>query len=382
MKRILFVSNGHGEEAIAARLARDLQLHCQVQSDHLALVGESNHPSTMRQVGPRRAMPSGGLIAMGNVRNILRDFRSGLIAHTLAQLGFLRKSRRQYDAAVAVGDIFALLMAQQARATRTIFVGTAKSVYVAPYGTLEERLLRNTDAVFVRDLQTAQRLTEHGVLALAPGNVIVDLFSETDPSVPPFHERLAIFPGSREAAYSDAVFLCAVIRDLSKRRPLLGATLSIAPGLSAQRFIEELRADGWDVRLSEVTHCPFVLHSRGRTIVHAWTGPPGAMLSGAKLVLGQAGTANEAAAASGIPVIAFQEPGARQHGWYRMRQRGLLGAAMKVIPGNPPVAATEVEKLLDDEGTRAAMGRIGRDRMGGPGGSAAIAAKIAQVVQC
>jgi len=382
MIRVLFVSNGHGEEAIAARLARDLQLHCQVQSDHLALVGESNHFSTMQQVGPRRAMPSGGLIAMGNVRNILRDFRSGLLVHTLAQLRFLRKSRRQYDAAVAVGDVFALLMAKQAQAMRTIFVGTAKSVFVAPYGPVEERFLRNTDAVFVRDLQTAQRLARHGVHALAPGNVIVDLFSETEPSVPPFHERLAIFPGSREAAYSDAVFLCAVIRDLSKRRANLGATLSIAPGLSAQRFIEELRADGWDVRTGNLTYCPFVLQSAERTIVHAWTGPPGAMLAGAKLVLGQAGTANEAAAAIGIPVLAFQEPGARQHGWYRMRQRGLLGAAMKLISGNPPVAATEVEKLLDDDGARAAMGRIGRERMGGPGGSAAIAAKIAEVVQC
>ena len=59
MKRILFVSNGHGEEAIAARLAHDLQGYCEVQTDHLALVGESNHPSVMQQVGPRRAMPSG-----------------------------------------------------------------------------------------------------------------------------------------------------------------------------------------------------------------------------------------------------------------------------------------------------------------------------------
>jgi len=382
MKRVLFVSNGHGEEAIAARLSRDLQSQCDAQNDHLALVGQSNHPSTMQQVGPRRSMPSGGLIAMGNVRNILRDFRSGLLVHTLAQLLFLRKSRGQYDAAVAVGDIFALLMAKGARAKQTIFVGTAKSVYVAPYGPVEERFLRHTDAVFVRDLQTAQRLNEHGVCALAPGNVIVDLFSETEPSVPHFAERLALFPGSREAAYSDAVFLCAVIRDLSKRRAHFGATLSIAPGLNAQRFINELRGDGWEVRISDDMHCPFVLQSAGREIVHAWTGPPGAMLAGAKLVLGQAGTANEAAAASGIPVVAFKEPGSRQHGWYRMRQRGLLGAAMKLIAGNPAVAASEVEKLLEDEGTRAAMGQIGRERMGGPGGSAAIAAKIAQVVQC
>ena len=47
----------------------------------------------MHEVGPRRAMPSGGLIAMGNVRNIARDLRSGLLALTLAQRAFLARAR-------------------------------------------------------------------------------------------------------------------------------------------------------------------------------------------------------------------------------------------------------------------------------------------------
>ena len=42
--------------------------------------------------------------------------------------------RNHYDAAVAVGDVFSLMMAYRARAGRTVYAGTAKSVYVAPYG--------------------------------------------------------------------------------------------------------------------------------------------------------------------------------------------------------------------------------------------------------
>lgn len=336
----------------------------------------------MQQVGPRRAMPSGGLIAMGNVRNLLRDLRSGLLGHTLSQLGFLRAARGTYDAGVAVGDIFALLMVKQARAKQTIFVGTAKSVFVAPYGAMEQRVLRGSDAVFVRDVPTAQRLQSHGIPAQAPGNVIVDLFSETQPGAPAFAEALAIFPGSRASAYGDSVFLCAVVRELAVTRPGLGATLSLAPGLSAPRFVQELHADGWDVRATDEANVPFVLRLGERAVVYAWTGPPGSMLEGAKIVLGQAGTANEAAAAHGIPVLAFEEPGSRQHGWYRMRQRGLLGAAMKMVAGNAQTAALDVALLLDDEGTRRAMGAIGRERMGGPGGAAAIAQKIAAMVQC
>ena len=381
MKSILLVSNGHGEEAIAARIAQEIQGICAVQCDHLALVGEFGHPSSMHAVGPRRKMPSGGLIAMGNVKNFVADVRGGLLGHTLAQLRFLHSVRNRYDAVVAVGDIFAFLMAKQARGAKTVFVGTAKSVYVAPYGAFEERLLRTADAVFVRDEPTAARLQSHGVQAIA-ANVIVDLFSHSTGSLPACEERLAIFPGSRQAAYEDAVFLCAVVREIARGDARIGATLSIAPGLEAQRFSEVLRDDGWDVHPGNAPQIPFELSDRGKTIIHAWEGEPGAMLQGAAVVLGQAGTANEAAAAHGIPVVAFERPGRRQHGWYRMRQRGLLGAALAVFGGDVQQAADALQKLLDDASLRTAMGAVGRQRMGPAGGSRLIAGGLARLVQC
>ena len=90
MKRVLFVSNGHGEAAIAERIARELRaLAPDAMLDHLALVGEPISDS-LREVGPRRAMPSGGLIAMGNVANLMRDLRAGLLPLVVAQRTFLR----------------------------------------------------------------------------------------------------------------------------------------------------------------------------------------------------------------------------------------------------------------------------------------------------
>lgn len=383
MKRILFVSNGHGEEAIAARIAADVRKRCpDVQCDHLGLVGEPSAVSDLRQVGPRRAMPSGGLIAMGNVRNIWHDLRSGLLGLTLAQWRFLRAQRGAYDAAVAVGDTFAFAMASRANPAGAVFVGTAKSVYVAPYGRGEARMLRKAAAVFVRDEPTAQQLQTLGVDARAPGNTIVDLFDVRDPAVPGFARRLAVFPGSRASAYDDAVFLCAVVRNAARADAALGATLSIAPGLDAARFAELLAGDGWAVETNGAPHVPFVLADGARRVVTAWTGPPGAMLDGALAVLGQAGTANEAAAAAGIPVIAFERPGERVHGWYRMRQRGLLGAALRIIAGDENAAAAQLLALLRDEAELHAMGAVGRARMGTPGGSHAIASALAELIRC
>ncbi|MGB8520993.1 MAG: hypothetical protein WCD38_12605, partial [Candidatus Tumulicola sp.] len=109
MTAVLFVSNGHGEAAIAERIAVELAaLRPNLGLDHLALVGDVPSES-LRDVGPRAAMPSGGLIAMGNVRNIVRDVRAGLLGLTLAQRRFLRAVRGEYAAVVAVGDAFALM---------------------------------------------------------------------------------------------------------------------------------------------------------------------------------------------------------------------------------------------------------------------------------
>ena len=386
MTAALFVSNGHGEASIADRIAIELrELAPRLRLDHLALVGgEASAAESMRDVGPRRPMPSGGLVAMGNVRNILRDLRAGLLGLTIAQRRFLRKSRGEYAVAVAIGDTFALMMALTARAP-TVFVGTAKSVNVAPYGALEERVLRRAAVRFVRDDATARRLADRGVSVEPAANVIVDLFATPDDvgaqrATEGFAPALALFPGSRSSAYDDAAFLLQVTQRLAIRTPSLGAALSIAPGLDPQRFAASAREGGWEVLHSGGDAAlPFSLALDGREHVRAWRGALGPLLRRVTLVLGQAGTANEAAAAAGVPVVAFEDARRRKPLWYRRRQRGLLGDALAVFPANADDAAAGVDALLRDPARRSEMAQSGRTRMGEPGAARRIAERIAEV---
>jgi uncharacterized protein (TIGR03492 family) len=383
--RVLFVSNGHGEAAIAERIAGELRARdADVYVDHLALVGDSRS-ELMREVGPRQAMPSGGLIAMGSVGNIVRDLGAGLLALTLSQYRFLRAQQRRYDIAVAVGDVYALIMTLATRVP-AVFVGTAKSVSVAPYGPFEERTLRHAALRFVRDEPTTQRLESHGMTMERAANVITDLFANDDDPMADnalrgFSPALALFPGSRESAYADARFLLDVVRSLARKQPQAGAALSIARGLDPQRFAQQAARDGWSVREGEGPQIPFVLADGDRPLVRAWRGTLGALLARVVLVLGQAGTANEAAAAAGIPVVAFERDRDRKSIWYRKRQRGLLGEALVVLPGELGAAVSGVDELLHDPARRAAMGATGRERMGSPGGAGRIAARIAQYVE-
>lgn len=380
MNRILLISNGHGEITIAARLAQELQAQRPMICDHLALVGDFRYPSTMREVGPRRALPSGGVVAMGNLRNIARDVRAGLIAHTIAQLRFVRQTRGRYDAVIAVGDVFALFVALQTRARTIAFVGTAKSVYVAPYGAFERRLMRRAGLVFVRDEATALSLTQRGLTAAA-ANVIADLYTGDDQRIDvPFDPRIALFPGSRQSAYEDAGMLVEVMRLIAAAQPRAGAIISIAPGLDAKRMCARFEADGWNVVRHADARQPFSLSVAGREVVRAWSGSLSAVLRDCCIVLGQAGTANEAAAAHGIPVVACAQSQARRTPWYRMRQIALLGESMLVASADPQQASQEILALLNDPVRRRRMGAVGRERMGAPGAATRIARQIAASV--
>ncbi len=380
MNRVLFITNGHGEASIAERLSRELRsIVAEASVDHLALVGNATHDE-MNEVGPRRVMPSGGLIAMGNAQNLARDLRAGLLALTWRQAQFLRRARGTYDVAVAVGDVYALAMTLLA-GTRTVFVGSAKSVAVAPYGAFEERVLARAAFCFVRDDATAQALRRHGVPAEV-ANAIVDLFATPDdcaiaPAVTGFAPLLGLFPGSRAGAYDDAKFLLEVTRELAEQRPALGAVLSIARGLDADRFARDAQRAGWQVRATADECVPFVLSRGGREIVRGWHGSLGPLLERAVLVLGQAGTANEAAAAASVPVVAFERNRDRKARWYRERQRGLLGDALAVFAGGLTEAVAGVSAILDDPTRRRRMGEIGRARMGESGGARRIAERIA-----
>lgn len=371
--RQLFVSNGHGEAAIAARLARELRSQRPgVRTDHLALVGQSVSPPDFLDVGPRRAMPSGGLVAMGNMPAITSDIQAGLLQLSLAQYRFLQARGHVYDRVVAVGDVYALLAALFA-GRPTTFVGTAKSLYVAPYGPMERLALRRAEAVFVRDEPTAAWLRERGVDARAPGNVIVDLLDEGAPLPAPAPPMIALFPGSRRSAYPDAINLAAVARWVLHVRRDYTAMLSVAPTLSVPRITQLLAENGWQLEDDPL----FAFRARsGAAVLHGCTGEIAPLLRLASLVVGQAGTGNEAAAAAGVPVIALTS--GRRIGWYRMRQGRLLGDALRIVDREPILAARAVLEVLDSPLVRNRMSVVGRERMGPPGGAAAIARFLAQ----
>ncbi|MBI2263687.1 MAG: hypothetical protein HYU64_00715 [Armatimonadetes bacterium] len=387
MKTILFVSNGYGEDTISAAIMEEVSaLAPKVDLVAMPLVGDGTIYSQkgIRVVGPRRRMPSDGIIGNFNWTNIMRDLRAGLLSLTLDQAEYLRKSRRRISLCVCVGDLYPVLLTSLFLQAPTLLVGTAKSVYVAPYSLLEIFLLRSCRLVFPRDQPTADRLVSQKVRAVYVGNAMMDslTFTGEDIGFPSGARVLGILPGSRESAYDDFPVILDTVEVLSREAGFpLEFLVALPNSLDLDRFLQTGSPRSWKLlpgtALSGDSASGVVaILSKNGLRVRVLRERFGDVLASSSVVLGQAGTGNEQAVGLGKPTVAFDRLERGYATWYRSRQKDLLGDAVSVVPDRPSAIAGEVLAILSDPERAARMEEAGKIRMGPPGAAGRIARHI------
>lgn len=379
---VLFVSNGHGEDLIGARIAAAL-LRRRPEVDLAALplvgLGEPYAGSGVRLLGPRRVLPSGGLLLHG-LPLLLADLRAGFLSLTAGQLSSLLG--RRATVLVVVGDVYAQLLAGLVRAPARFVVQTLVSahhsqgvVYSSPNRvfmeriTLPERLLmrRWAKVIYVRDALTEAALHSAGLEhARYLGNPIADSLAGSPPAGAEGERRVvALLPGTREyAGRALAIMLAGLER------------LPGALGLVAWAGGELQPPADWQATAPVSPDKGLILElQKGPTRVLIYRDRFADVLSAARLVIGTSGTGNEQAVALGLPVVAFPVP-PHYSSAFLANQKRLLGPALAVVPGEPEPLAAAVHHWLDDPATAEQAGRQGRARIGEPGGSEAIAGDI------
>ena len=198
--KLLCLSNGHGEDAIALRIIRQLQQHPNCpQLAALPIVGEGRAYTShgIPLIGQVKAMPSGGFIYMDG-RQFARDLQGGLVQLTWTQLqtvqAWAREGGMQYWQWVTLcrccllGGV-ALPMPLWAQQSRSITCATSKGFCRVTLGlgnwkalgvlfTLPwERWLMSRPhckAVFPRDTLTAETLAQWSIPAFDMGNPMMD----------------------------------------------------------------------------------------------------------------------------------------------------------------------------------------------------------------
>lgn len=429
--KLLCLSNGHGEDAIAIRIIKQLQQQPQPpEIVALPLVGEglAYKNQQVPLAGPVKRMPSGGFIYMDG-QQLWGDLQSGLLKLTWEQIKAIRSWAKQPEKKfiLAVGDIVPLLFAWLSGADYA-FVGTAKSEYYLRdelgwlprqswFERLEswsgsvylpwERLLmrqKRCKGVFPRDTLTATTLQKFGVPALDLGNPMMDELEmgdwETENGRAVFYDPkeilnaelreiqrplvVVLLPGSRapEAAENWEIIMAGVadLLNVYSDRPviLLGA---IAPMLSLDPLQKVLQIYGWNqpspAKDSEMAKLgikdPNALYFQQKNALLILTGQSFvACLQKADLAIAMAGTATEQFVGLGKPAIAIPGRGPQFTPAFAEAQSRLLGASL-ILVHRPSQVGAAVQQLLRDPDRLELIRQNGRRRMGEPGAARRIA---------
>lgn len=387
MKKLLFISNGHGEDWIAARIALALTRHLPlVRIEAFPLVGVGEHfiAAGIPVTGPRQALPSGGF-TMHALDLLAKDMRAGLLQLTVRQAAWLRAARP--DAVFTVGDFYAQLHSSLVRAPRSVlqplisahhFVGRSGGrkllrYFMEDFRGAERRLLKAAQRVYARDSRTAVWLRKHGVEnAVYLGNPMMDGLD-----APPLFAAgegplgaapvVALLPGSRAHAPVSSSIMAGALATLTSAHGLVAWTQRIPP--PAFPGWQRHPGGGPDVLAVDETadgrHVLWWVHKRFASVLRT-----------AAAAVATAGTATEQAVGLGLPTVTFPVPPLFT-GPYLENQARLLGDGLLLSPPQKEAVARQLESALADPLRREAARQAGHERMGGPGGSNAIAADLA-----
>ncbi|NLY91202.1 MAG: hypothetical protein GX081_06295 [Firmicutes bacterium] len=393
-RRVLLISNGHGEDEIAAVLGEQLaQVSPEFELLGFPLVGAGRAYAAkgIDILMAAETLPSGGF-TRNSLGNFLRDVKAGLFRQIGAQIKMSRQVRHRVDLAVCVGDVYLLTLAGLFLKRPLFFLPTAKSDYIAPHLWIEIRIMRRfCRQIFPRDARTAASLSRHGLPAEFVGNLMMDCLSFQNPAAFRGEEGwvILLLPGSREEAYANMKDLAAAVVALEKLAAGQGTKenrrylVALAGGLHFKELSKALGPDGWqgaepgpeEAARGIVGHLDRKDAAGGLRITIA-QGRFGDLLAASDLVIGLAGTGNEQAAGLGKPVLTFPGRGAQFTKVFAERQKRLLGDSVRLLVREPEVVAKAALELLRDPAAREQMGKSGRERMGDPGGARKLALRI------
>lgn len=391
-KGVLFLSNGHGEDAINCQILQALKASSSdVDLAAMPIVGDgaAYARSGVPIIGPTSKMPSGGVFYM-NPLFLLKDIGAGLIALTVQQLQAVRAHSRHCDLVVATGDIVAAAIAHSTCRPYIIFLSAHSSYYEGRVnlGLILWKLLSSPRclAVFTRDALTAADLNQQGLKkAEFVGSPVMDNLNPTgkDLQLIPGVRTIALLAGSRLLEATDnLVLLLQLVKEIAAVSTVpVQFRAALVPSLMPQLDDSAVRS-GCQVRSGKLIF-PAIKspgsHQNSAVEVLCYADAFADILQQSSLVIGMTGTAVEQAVGLGKPVITV--PGNGPSFTYRFAeaQNRLLGNSVRVAgtkSANSDIlkeAALKVDRTLQDDRYLESCVKNGLERMGKPGGSSNIA---------
>jgi uncharacterized protein (TIGR03492 family) len=392
LKKVLFISNGHGEDLNASEVLKALKAkYPAVQVAALPMVGEGNayRKLGVEIIAPTLSLPSGGFVYMDK-RQLLKDVNKGLLQLTWEQIKAARAFSQDCDLVFATGDIVPLAIARLTNIPYQ-FLSIASSAHYEnrmklPF--LVNWLMRSPlcTSIFTRDQFTAKLLNAQGITtATFQGCPFMDALelSGIDLQLHPEISMIALLPGSRlpEAANNLGLMLDLAQKISQEFAPHpMQFRAALVPSMMASEILQKIaHKHNWKfIPPNRLSHDELEIICYSNAFAD--------ILSKCNLVIGMAGTAVEQAVGLGKPIIQILGQGPQFTYPFAEAQMRLLGTSVQTIgktAATPEIlteAALQVRLTLQNPAYLQACDRNGIERVGLKGGSAKIAAHIAKLV--
>ncbi|WP_309742363.1 lipid-A-disaccharide synthase-related protein [Chamaesiphon sp. OTE_20_metabat_361] len=422
--KLLCISNGHGEDAIALPVLQELRKLAQppeIVTLPIVGVGMAYSNNDFSIAGKVQTLPSGGFLNQDS-RQLARDLQGGLVGLTIAQIRTARNWAQAGGKILAVGDIVPLLFAWMSGADYA-FIGTAKSEYyirdrqgnILPsqqdsievrtgsyYLPWERWLLSRSRcrAVFPRDKLTTEILQQHQISAFDLGNPMMDGVA-TEPSRSLFYQPqsvkrelarpliVTLLPGSRppEAYANWEQVLIAVTSLISvfKQRQII-CLAAIVPTLDLDTLQGDLSRSGWlpvvdpDAELTElIPAAGTIYYQRENATIAISTQAYSQFMHKGDCAIAMAGTATEQFIGLGKPAFTIPGAGPQFTPGFAEAQTRLLGESV-ILVSQPQDVGVEIQKLLQQPDRLQSIAQNGLLRMGKPGAAHRIAECLMEVM--
>jgi uncharacterized protein (TIGR03492 family) len=387
-KKILFISNGHGEDINASAIASALiQLNPQVQIGAMPTVGAGNAYRRLgiEIVGPTKTdIPSGGF-SYTHLRWLIADIADGVIGRLGQQLAAVQRYSRDADLVLAMGDEVVLGMAALTKKPFFSFLCSTSAHYEQrlQVSLIRRQLLssKHCRRIYTRDRFTAECMQAQGFTQTAfVGNPFMDALVTSERVLP--QPLLAMLPGSRqpEAAANLGILLelaLAMARLPNSNAP--SCWLALTPNfLVGDPSPLMAAAAPWQVFSDCLVHPEITVYFATNAFAD--------ILECSTVVVGMAGTAIEQAVGLGKAIVQIPGRGPQFTYAFAEAQSRLLGSSVLTI-GKEAATAESIEEAANTIGSIFGDAEYlekcciaGQARVGGRGAAAQIARDILDTI--
>ena len=409
-QRLLYISNGHGEDNHSAHIIRTLRaIRPELEIAALPIVGEGNayRKIDVPIIGPTYNLPSGGFTYMNRLR-LIDDIRAGLLSMTWKQYQAMQNYTGSVDFVAATGDTIGQAFAYLSGKPFVSFISPLSAMYE---GKLNMDLIlwqilktERCKAVATRDAYTAKDLRKQGLAKVTFGGIpALDRLRPAgkDIQLSAGKKMVALLPGSRTAeAVRNFRLEMQLALEAAQLNPTLQFRAALVPSVMAE--IEQLaESEGWQYTRHTSENRDWVSLSAGGD--SGYPRPDYSKSDYPKLdypkpveilcysdafsdiaclcdvVVGMAGLAVDQAMAIGKPIVQIAGEGPQFTYAFAEAQDRLLGLSVQTIgkrAATPEIlkeAAACVVKTVEDQDYARACVENGQARFGPFGASARIA---------